>query len=56
MASRELSREFLPNLLFAFDKSTVDDLELLVPIIQRIIDSSINSNIKYSQAELLFGN
>jgi hypothetical protein len=40
----------------AFDKSTVDDWELSVPIIQRIINSSVNSNIKCSPAELLFGN
>ena len=39
-----------------FDKSTIDDYELAVPIVQRIINSSHNSNIKCSPAELLFGN
>ena len=39
-----------------FHKSTIDDWELSVPIVQRIINSSYNSNLLCTPAELLFGN
>jgi transposase InsO family protein len=39
-----------------FDKNTVDDYRLCVPIVQRILNSSYNERTGISPAELLFGN
>jgi transposase InsO family protein len=39
-----------------FDKNTVDDYRLCVPIVQRILNSSYNERTGISAAELLFGN
>ena len=39
-----------------FDKNTVDDYQLSLPFVQRILNSSYNSRTKISPADLLFGN
>jgi transposase InsO family protein len=39
-----------------FDRNTVDDYRLCVPIVQRILNSSYNERTGISPAELLFGN
>jgi len=39
-----------------FDKNTVDDYRLCIPIVQRILNSSCNDRTGISAAELLFGN
>jgi hypothetical protein len=39
-----------------FDKNTIDEYKLCVPIVQRIINSSYNSRTGISPAQLLFGN
>ena len=39
-----------------FDKNTVDDYKLCIPIVQRILNASYNERTGISAAELLFGN
>jgi transposase InsO family protein len=39
-----------------FDKNTVDDYRLCVPIVQRILNSSYSERTGISSTELLFGN
>ena len=39
-----------------FDKNTVNDYQLILPFVQRILNSSYNERTKISPAQLLFGN
>ena len=39
-----------------FDTNTIDDYQLSLPFVQRILNSSYNSRTKISPADLLFGN
>jgi hypothetical protein len=39
-----------------FNKNTVDDYQLSLPFLQRILNSSYNSRTKVSPADSLFGN
>jgi transposase InsO family protein len=52
-ANKEVNRHLRA---LTFDKNTVDDYRLCVPIVQRILNSSYNERTGISPAELLFGN
>jgi transposase InsO family protein len=39
-----------------FDTNTIDDYQILLPFVQRIMNSSYNERTKISPADLLFGN
>jgi transposase InsO family protein len=41
---------------FTFEKSTIDDYRLSLPMVQRIINSSVSDRTKLSSSQLLFGN
>ena len=41
---------------FTFDKSTIDDYRLSLPMVQRIINSSVSDRTKLSSSQILFGN
>jgi hypothetical protein len=40
---------------FTFDKSTIDDYSLALPMVQRIINSSVSDRTKLSSSQILFG-
>ena len=52
-ANKEVNRHLIA---LTFDKNTVDDYKLCIPIVQRILNSSYNERTGISAAELLFGN
>ncbi len=41
---------------FTFDKNTIDDYRLSLPMVQRIINSSVSDRTKLSSSQILFGN
>jgi hypothetical protein len=51
-ANKEVNRHLRA---LTFDRNTIDDYRLCVPIVQRILNSSYNERTGISPAELLFG-
>ena len=41
---------------FTFDRTTTENYQEILPFVQRILNSSINSRMKVSPAQLMFGN
>jgi hypothetical protein len=41
---------------FTFDKNTIDYYHLSLPMVQRIINSSVSDRTKLSSSQILFGN
>lgn len=52
-ANREVLRH-LPA--FLFDQGIIDDWDLMVPLVQRIVNSKVHETLGVSPAQLLFGN
>jgi transposase InsO family protein len=52
-ANKEVNRHMRA---LTFDSSTIEDYQLCIPIVQRILNSSYNDRTGISPAELLFGN
>jgi hypothetical protein len=51
--NKEVNRHLIA---LTFDRSTVDEYKLCIPMVQRILNSSYNERTGISPAELLFGN